>query len=88
MKKPNIILCILLDLIGYATYVIPGLGEIGDVIWAPVSAYIFYTLFGKKLGVFGGMFNFIEEVLPWTDFIPSFTIAWFIRNYTNTKTNS
>ena len=87
MQKPNIFLCLLLDLIGYATYVIPGLGEIGDVIWAPVSAYLFYSMFGRKLDLFGGMFNFIEEVLPWTDFIPSFTIAFFIRSYTNTKPN-
>ncbi len=76
---PNIAICIAMDLIGMFTYAIPALGEFGDVIWAPLSAFIFYKIFGGRLGLFGGMFDFAEEILPFTDFIPSFTIAWFIR---------
>ena len=68
-----------MDLIGYATYAIPGIGEFGDIIWAPVSALIFYKTFGGWKGAFGGLFNFIEEILPGTDFIPSFTIMWFLQ---------
>lgn len=65
-----------MDIIGYATYAIPGLAELGDMVWAPVSAIIFYRLFGGWKGAFGGLFNFAEEILPFTDFIPSFTIMW------------
>lgn len=65
-----------MDIIGYATYAIPGLAELGDIVWAPVSAIIFYRLFGGWKGAFGGLFNFAEEILPFTDFIPSFTIMW------------
>ena len=83
---PNIAICILMDLIGMFTYTIPALGEFGDVIWAPFSAFIFYKLFGGKLGLFGGMFDFFEEILPFTDVIPSFTIAWFIRKNAVDKT--
>ena len=36
-------------------------------------------MFGKKLGVFGGMFSFIEELIPGIDFIPTFSIAWYMR---------
>jgi hypothetical protein len=36
--------------------------------------------FGGWKGALGGFGNFIEEVLPGTDFIPSFTIMWFIQN--------
>ncbi len=36
-------------------------------------------MFGKKFGVMGGVFSFIEELIPGIDFIPTFTIAWFIR---------
>jgi hypothetical protein len=31
------------------------------------------------LGLIGGVLNFLEEIMPLTDIIPSFTIAWFIR---------
>ena len=66
-----------MDAIGCATYVLPGIGEFGDIIWAPISAIIFYKTFGGWKGAFGGVFNFIEEILPGTDFIPSFAIMWF-----------
>lgn len=78
--SPSLIFCILMDVIGYFTYVIPVLGEIGDIIWAPLSALIFTISFGGWKGMLGGIFNFIEEILPGTDFIPSFTIAWLIKN--------
>jgi hypothetical protein len=69
-----------MDLLGYASYTLPFMGEIGDMIWAPVSGLIFYRLFGGWKGAMGGVFNFIEELLPGLDFIPSFTIMWIIRS--------
>eukprot|EP01035_Chromulina_nebulosa_P061930 gene61930-84690_t len=75
-QQPSIIFCILMDLVGYATYAIPGFGEFADVLWAPISGIIFYRTFGGWKGAFGGVFNFAEELLPGTDFIPSFTITW------------
>lgn len=76
---PNIGLCILLDLVGMASFVFPFLGEFSDMVWAPVSALIFNKLFGGRLGQIGSVLNFLEEIIPFTDIIPSFTIAWFIR---------
>jgi len=76
---PNIAICILMDLVGMATYFFPGLGEVFDLAWAPVSGYIFFKMFGGKVGMIGGVLNFLEEIIPFTDVIPSFTIAWFIR---------
>ena len=70
-----------MDLIGMFTYIIPALGEFADIIWAPISAMIFYKMFGGRIGLIGGVLNFVEEILPFTDFIPSFTIAWFVRKY-------
>src|SRR3954449_803856 len=81
-KQPSLAFCVLMDLIGCSSYLVPGLGEIVDVIWAPISAIIFFFLFGKK-AAFGAIFNFAEELLPGTDFIPTFTIAWFIRYLSN-----
>lgn len=76
---PNIALCIILDVIGMASYIIPAMGEFADVVWAPISGFIFFALFGGRFGAIGGVLNFLEEIIPFTDIIPSFTIAWFIR---------
>jgi hypothetical protein len=87
-KLPRLSVCILLDLVGFGSYLLPVLGETGDILWAPVSAIIFFVLFGrKKFGILGGVFSFIEEISPGLDFIPTFTIAWLIRKY-EMKTSS
>lgn len=77
--SPSLLLCIVMDIIGYATYSVPVLGEFGDLLWAPVSALIFYKMFGGWKGAMGGVFNFVEEILPGLDFIPSFTLMWFLQ---------
>lgn len=74
--QSSLLFCLLMDAIGYATYAVPFLGEFGDIVWAPVSALIFFKTFGGWKGAFGGVFAFVEEILPWTDFVPSFTIMW------------
>jgi len=76
---PDIFTCILLDIVGMASYFIPALGEFADVVWAPISGLLFFKLFGGRFGLIGGVLNFLEEIIPFTDIIPSFTIAWFIR---------
>ena len=76
---PSIVFCIVMDLTGMLTYALPALGELADIVWAPISAFMFYKLFGGRLGAIGSVLNFVEEIVPFTDFIPSFTIAWFIR---------
>ena len=85
-KQPSLFFCILMDVVGYATYAIPGLGEFADILWAPISSIIFMRTFGGWKGALGGVGNFIEEILPGMDFIPSFTIMWFIQN-TQKKNN-
>jgi len=80
-RQPTLLFCIVMDLIGYASYAIPVLGEISDIFWAPLSAIIFFLSFGGWKGAIGGIGNLIEEVLPGTDFIPSFTIMWLFQRY-------
>ena len=77
----------LLDAVGYFTYAVPVLGEFGDLIWAPISGLLFYKIFGGWKGVLGGMFSFAEEILPGTDFIPSFTIGWLLYRFKNRPAN-
>jgi len=85
-KNASLLFCIVMDLIGYATYAVPVLGELGDIFWAPISAIIFFKVFGGWRGAMGGIFNFVEELLPGTDFIPSFTLMWLLRNFSKSQT--
>jgi len=75
-RKVSLLFCLLMDALGYATYILPALGEFADILWAPISAFIFYRTFGTWKGT---LFNFLEEVLPGLDFIPSFTLMWLWR---------
>jgi hypothetical protein len=81
---PSLAACIVMDLIGSAVIVIPVLGEL---IWAPISAVIFWRMFGFHKGFLGGIFSFIEELIPGIDFIPTFTIMWFIQYAKRKKEN-
>ncbi len=76
---PGLFLCIIMDVIGMVSFSIPFVGEFSDVIWAPLSGLIYFRLFGGKMGVFGGMISFWEELLPFTDILPTFTLSWLIR---------
>ena len=77
-KQPSLALCVILDAIGFLSYAIPVVGEFADIVWAPVSGLIFFFLFGSWKGA---LFNFTEEIMPGLDFIPTFTIAWFLRYF-------
>jgi len=70
-----------MDLFGYASFSIPLIGEFSDVIWAPLSAYMFMRTFGGRFGAIGSVLTFLEEALPFTDIIPSFTISYFLKKY-------
>lgn len=82
---PSLKMCIALDLVGYVSFAIPFFGELFDFVWAPVSALIYWRLFGFKKGFFGGWFSMVEELLPGFDLIPTFTITWFIQNAKRAK---
>lgn len=81
LKYRKLYLGILLDLIGMLSYAIPVLGEFTDVIWAPISAFILYRFYPGQIGRVGAMVNFIEELSPGLDFIPTFTLTWVYTYY-------
>lgn len=87
-QQPSLLFCLVMDAVGYATYAIPFLGEFADVLWAPLSAFIFFRSFGGLKGTFGSLFNFAEELLPWTDFVPSFTLMWVWNYFSRKKPSS
>lgn len=76
-KYRKLIKCILLDAIGMVSYAVPVI----DLIWAPIAAAISYRMFGEKRGKYTALITFIEEILPATDIIPSFTIFWVLFDF-------
>jgi hypothetical protein len=72
-----------MDVLGAATYLWPVLGESFDIVFAPISAIVYYFVFGGKKAIIGASINFIEELLPFTDIIPTFTISWFLVKENN-----
>lgn len=77
-KWVKLIISVITDVIGMFSYVVPFLGELFDVIWAPVSAFITYKLYEN---VWFTVLDGIEEILPFTDWIPTVTINWFYNYY-------
>lgn len=76
-KSRDLILSLLFDAIGMMSFSIPFIGEFGDVIWAPLSGLIMVWMYKGSMGKVAGVVSFVEEILPVTDIIPSFTLMWF-----------
>lgn len=76
-KYKKLIKCLLLDAIGMVSYAVP----VVDVVWVPIAAMISYRMFGGKRGRYTALITFAEEILPVTDFIPSFTIFWILFDF-------
>jgi hypothetical protein len=75
-KNRDLVISILLDSVGYFSYAIPFVGEFTDVIWAPIAAFLMTRIYKGRTGRTAGVLEFIEEVIPFTDFIPTFTLTW------------
>lgn len=89
MNKYNILLLgLIADAIGFASYVIPGVAELSDIVWAPLSAWFMTKLYKGKAGKVGAMVSFIEEILPGTDFIPTFTLMWLYTYVFKSRKNT
>lgn len=72
----NLLLGLLFDAIGMASYLLPGLGDLLDVIWAPLAGWLMTRMYKSKVGQIAGIVTFVEELIPWVDVVPTFTIMW------------
>ena len=61
---------IILDAIGFFT--ITPL----DFVWAPVSGYLMTKMYKGTKGKVAGVISFFEEIIPFSDVIPTFTLMW------------
>lgn len=75
-KYRKLLLGLILDGIGMLSFVIPGIGEFSDVIWAPVAGWLMTRLYRGRVGQAAGLIAFAEELIPGMDVIPTFTLTW------------
>jgi len=69
-KYQKLVLSIILDIIGYLT-ILPI-----DIVWAPLSGYLMTRMYKGSKGKLAGIISFLEEIIPFSDVIPTFTIMW------------
>ncbi|ARV08627.1 hypothetical protein BTO05_02845 [Winogradskyella sp. PC-19] len=81
-KYPKLFLSLLLDALGYVSIIFPPF----DFVWAPLSGLIMTKLYKGKAGKIAGVVAFLEEALPFTDVIPTFSIMW-VYTYLIKSTN-
>ena len=71
----KLVVSLIVDLIGSASYLIPVAGEGFDLAWAPISMTLVGALYD---GVMPSLkyVALAEELLPFTDFVPTATVGW------------
>lgn len=82
-KSKKLFYGIIFDLLGYVSLVFPPF----DIVWAPLSAYLMIKMYEGTPGKVAGVISFIEEALPFVDFIPSFSLMWLYTYLFNKKVN-
>merc|ERR1712071_72883 len=72
---PKLLFCLAIDFIGSSSYLMPLLGETTDIVWAPIQAILVAALF-DEISPNLKYLAFVEELLPFTDVIPTATLGW------------
>lgn len=67
---------LLYDVIGMASLLLPVVGPLLDILWAPFAAKKMGEMYSGREGKIASVIVFIEELLPITDFVPTFTLMW------------
>lgn len=81
----KLILGLIFDFIGILSYIIPAIAETVDLIWAPISGMLLVAMYKGTVGKVAGVIGTIEELIPFTDFIPTFTLTWLYEYYLDKK---
>lgn len=76
-KKKLLIKSVVYDAIGMASGAIPFIGGFLDLLWAPYAAKKMSAMYPGKKGKLASVLVFVEEILPFSDVIPTFTLMWF-----------
>ncbi|QKJ63080.1 hypothetical protein [Flavobacterium sp. M31R6] len=87
LKSKKLVLGVLFDAIGMLSFTIPGIGEFGDVVWAPLAGFLMTRMYEGRVGKVAGVLTFVEEILPFTDVVPSFTLTWIYTYWIKSNNN-
>jgi len=66
---------LLIDLIGSSSYLLPIVGEVFDFAWAPTQTILIMAMYETSTPNLKYI-SFLEEILPFTDIVPSATIGF------------
>lgn len=86
LKKKLLVQGLVYDAIGMATYAVPFVGPFLDLLWAPYAAKKMRQMYSGKKGKLASVLVFLEEILPGTDIIPTFTLMWLYTFVWNKET--
>ena len=76
LKNKLLVKSLMYDAIGMASTSIPLVGPFLDLLWAPYAAKQMSAMYPGKKGKLASVLVFLEEILPFTDVIPTFTLMW------------
>jgi len=79
LKNKLLLKGLLYDGIGMLSSAIPVIGPFLDIAWAPYAAKQMQKMYPGKKGKLASVLVFIEEVLPFTDIVPTFTLMWLYK---------
>ncbi|WP_439132197.1 hypothetical protein [Polaribacter sp.] len=69
-KYKKLVYSIVLDAIGFFT-ITPI-----DFAWAPISGFLMTRMYSGTKGKVAGVVSFFEEIVPFADVVPTFTLMW------------
>lgn len=76
VKKKMLVKGLVYDAIGMVSMSIPLIGPFLDLLWAPYAAKTMSKMYPGSKGKIASVIVFLEEILPFTDIIPTFTLMW------------
>lgn len=71
----KLIVSLVLDACGSASYLLPLVGEGFDIAWAPIQTIMIMAMYDATSPNLKYL-SFAEEILPLTDIVPSATLGW------------
>eukprot|EP00529_Nitzschia_sp_RCC80_P013056 CAMPEP_0113456628 /NCGR_PEP_ID=MMETSP0014_2-20120614/8985_1 /TAXON_ID=2857 /ORGANISM="Nitzschia sp." /LENGTH=610 /DNA_ID=CAMNT_0000348087 /DNA_START=109 /DNA_END=1938 /DNA_ORIENTATION=- /assembly_acc=CAM_ASM_000159 len=74
----KLLLSLAIDSIGSASYMLPVVGEVLDVVYAPIQTVTIMAMY-DYVSWWLQYLSFMEEILFWTDVVPSATIGWLLE---------
>lgn len=71
----KLFLSLLIDFIGSSSYLLPVVGEAFDLAWAPFQTVLVAAMYDDTTPSLKYL-SFAEEILPFTDLVPTATMGW------------